>query len=225
MAVMAVEAAPIAAEAVGVGGAAAGGAARTGASKTAQKAVKPPAVQKSTPSSLETAGQAGLLGGSGGGSKKTSKSTSPASKKSGKSVGAKLAGKVGNRKSLLAELVVCMVILLLGSMVRDNDDGTSSVVRLMVKGSALLAVFFVLSIMSTGGPGAQKAAGAIGLLVVMTYALTSQDVNNILKWTKSFFKPGVEKSKGDTAAKASDKATDTNTGDAPADSSPPSAEV
>lgn len=249
MAVMAVEAVPMAASAAGAGaagagaagGAAAGGASTGAASGAAARGGAAKGASKAGPSLNETLGQSSLLGGGGGGGQKkeggkkssAKKSSSPSksskssrSSKSGNSVGMKLAGKVGNRKSLLAELVICLVILLLGSLVRKNDDGRSSVVRMMVKGSALLGVFFVLSIMSTGGSGAQKASGAIGLLVVMTYALTSEDINNILKWIKSFFKPGVEKAKDkDDDTKDQSSVEDSDTGEPPKDTTPPSMEV
>lgn len=240
MAVMAVEAVPMAASAVGgagaasagaaSGGAAAGGIARGGASKAASSKAAP----KAGPTLNETLGGASLGGGekkspakkgsskSESGKTKTT-SVTPTSSKTKKSTGFKIVSKVGNRKSLLAELVICLVVLLLGSLVRDNEDGRSSIVRLMVKGSALLGVFFVLSILSTGGDGAQKASGAIGLLVTMTYMLTSEDINNILKWIKSFFKPGVEKAKGEDDKK--DQTSDTDTGEPPSNDKPPTAEV
>ena len=229
---MAFAAAPAIAE-VGeatVGRAAASKAAQSAGSKTAQSS----ATKAGGSKTLETVGEAGLLNAGGGGAKKSSSPSSKGRKstgKTGKSTGAKLIGKVGNRKSLLAELVVCMVILLLGSFVRDSSkdkDGTSTVVRLMVKGSALLAVFFILSILSTGGKGAQKVSGAIGLLVTMVYVLNSSDATNLIKWVKKFFQPGAEKAKkgaGKGSTEESSSETNTDTGTPPADNQPPSMEV
>lgn len=215
------------------GAVASGAAARAGSAKAGQSAASKAGGSKT----LETVGEAGLLNAGGGGTKKSSSPSSKGRKstgKTGKSTGAKLIGKVGNRKSLLAELVVCMVILLLGSFVRDSSkdkDGTSTVVRLMVKGSALLAVFFILSILSTGGKGAQKVSGAIGLLVTMVYVLNSSDATNLIKWVKKFFQPGAEKAKKKKSSsdkgsteKSSDE-TNTDTGTPPADNQPPSMEV
>jgi len=113
----------------------------------------------------------------------------PSSSKGGKkspSVGKKFVGKIGGKNLLIAELTTCMVILIFGTFVapQGSHDG---VTRMMVKGSGLLAVFFILSIVSAGGGGPQKVASSLGLLITLSYVLTSSDMHNIWSWIAKFF--------------------------------------
>lgn len=142
-------------------------------------------------------------------------STTSTGGKSKLALGATVGTKLGNKNLLLGEMIVCLVILAWGTIVapEGSDDGVH---RMMIKGSALLAVFFVLAITSMGGKGAQKTASALGLLITLSYALTSSDVRNIMKWSQSYF----------TSANASTvkaKTPDTTLPPASTASQPPSA--
>lgn len=115
---------------------------------------------------------------------KTEGNASSPSRKKG--LGLTVGSKLGNKNLLLGEMIVCLVILGLGTIVspQGSDDGVH---RMMIKGSALMGVFFILAIVSTGGKGAQKTASALGALVALSYILTSSDVKNIANWSKNFF--------------------------------------
>lgn len=191
----AVEAAPVVAEAAGGGAEAAGGArAASGAKKAPAKKSPSKKVETPEPKSPKTSESkksstepADFFGGSGG------------SKKKGSSTSKKLVGKVAGKNMLIAEIVVCLVVLLLGTIVAPSGS-KDGITRMMIKGSALMAVFFILAIMSAGGKGPRKVAAALGLLITASYLLTSSDMNNIFNWIASYFKkPGTAKATISTA--------------------------
>jgi hypothetical protein len=99
----------------------------------------------------------------------------------------------GNKKLLMAQFVLCVVILALGSLTSDPQDGKSAAGRAMVKGSAFALIFFLLAILSAGGKGAAKSATAVGTLITVSYALTSSDVHAVVTWINSFFKGAAKK--------------------------------
>ena len=117
------------------------------------------------------------------------------------SIGSKLTksswNSIGNKKILLPELIVCLTVLMFGTLVAPKDS-KDDVHRLVVKGSALMAVFFILAIISTGGSGPQKVANSIGLLVTLAYLLNSSDIRNILNWIQKFYtKPALGSAAGE----------------------------
>jgi hypothetical protein len=91
-----------------------------------------------------------------------------------------------NSQLLVVEYVACVVILFAGTLVapQGSKDG---IPRLLVKGSALSLLFFILALMGAGGRGAAKAAGALGFLVTVTYLFTSSDAHNVVEWLGGFF--------------------------------------
>lgn len=130
---------------------------------------------------------------------KTPASDKPAAKKSGGDKSGAAAGASGgrgrravrwawsdNRKILIAEFLVCVVVLGLGTVV-SPDDSKHDVPRAMIKGSALAGVFFILTLVSTAGGNARRTANAIGTLITASYVLTSADVHNIVSWASGFF--------------------------------------
>lgn len=190
---MAIAAAPAIAEAAAPAaaeGAAASGAASTAGSAAAGKAAtktkapsakKPSSASKAADKGVETVGfgeaSKDLLGSKkGGGSSKPSKGPS----------GKKFFSKIGNKKILLPELISCLVVLVFGTLVAPKGS-KDDVHRLLVKGSALMGVFFILAIISSGGKGPQKLANVLGLLITLAYLLNSSDIHNIVNWTNSFF--------------------------------------
>lgn len=190
-------AAPLAAEAApaiagAAEGSAAAGAASEGAStagsaaagKTATKTKAPAAKKPSRASTVDKGAETISFGEASKdlmGSKK-SKSSKPAKGPSGK----KFLSKVGNKKILLPEMISCLVVLVFGTLVAPKGS-KDDVHRLLVKGSALMGVFFVLAIISTGGKGPQKLANVLGLLVTLSYLLNSSDIHNIVNWVNDFF--------------------------------------
>lgn len=115
----------------------------------------------------------------------------------------------GNRKLLTAQFLVCVVVLGLGTLLAPSGtkDGMP---RALVKGSALCGVFLVLSLLTTGGKGAAKAATAIGTLVTASYVLTSKDVHNVVSWLNAFFSKD-----GDISTSGSGKTPPANAPDLP----------
>lgn len=108
------------------------------------------------------------------------------SKSTVKKTASLFSGKVTNKKILLPELVVCLVVLVFGTLVAPKDS-KDDVHRMIIKGTALMAVFFVLAIVSTGGVGARKTANILGLLVTLSYLLNSSDIHNVVNWINDFF--------------------------------------
>lgn len=97
-------------------------------------------------------------------------------------------GNVGShgRKWLLAEFVLCVLLLGLSGMTgggRDDAQNTGS--HMAIKGSALAGVFLVLGLVSAGGKGAEKAAGALGLVVTLAYIYNEGPTFKIISdWAK-----------------------------------------
>lgn len=125
----------------------------------------------------------------------------------------------GSRQVLTAEFLLCVMVLLVGYLLQRVDakateskdstpaPGTSShdsAIHVMVKGSALAGVFFLLALLQAGGKdsGAAKAATGLGTLVTATYVLTSTDVHAIAGWLNQFF----------TKPKTSDTSTPSGSG-------------
>lgn len=92
------------------------------------------------------------------------------------------------RKWLLAEFVVCVLLLVLSGLTgQASKDGTQTDTgsRLAVKGSALAGVFIVLGLVSAGGKGAEKAAGALGVLITLAYMFQEKDTfTSVSDWAK-----------------------------------------
>lgn len=132
---------------------------------------------------------ASALGGGGGKGGEPSKPSkpSPAKKRGSKRVVAWAWS--GSRKLLTAEFVICVVILGLGLLVGDSGPTTKrqDVGHVMVKGSALAALFFILALLTSAGKGTAKAATGLATLVTLTYVFTSTDSRNLMAWVSSFF--------------------------------------
>lgn len=94
------------------------------------------------------------------------------------------------RRWVLVEFLVCFVILGLGTIVAPEGKKNGGAGHLAVKGSALALLFFILGLMSGGGPKAAKGAGALGGLVTAAYVFTSQDSANVIAWISKFFDSG-----------------------------------
>lgn len=104
----------------------------------------------------------------------------------------------GSRRLLTAEFVLCIAVLLLGYVLKQvgakqntTSSSTSSTgqgaIHVMIKGSALAGLFFLLALLMAGGKNAAKTATALGTLVTATYVLTSSDVHDLVSWANSFF--------------------------------------
>lgn len=127
--------------------------------------------------------------GAGKSTKTSSKALPAPSKgsKKGKGVLGKAVALVPGKNLLVGEVTVCLIILVWGTIVapKGSNDG---VTRMMVKGSALLGVFFILALISTGGKGPAKVASSLGVLITLSYMLTSSDMHDIVTWINTFFK-------------------------------------
>jgi len=77
----------------------------------------------------------------------------------------------GNR-ALVAEFVICMVVLGLSPVVGENV----TVGKFMKKGSATAAVFVILGFISAVGPTSRKVASGLGLLMTATVLLNERSV-------------------------------------------------
>jgi hypothetical protein len=91
-------------------------------------------------------------------------------------------------RGLLAEFLLCFVILGLGTIVAPPSNAAhNGVPRLMVKSSALAALFLILALVSAGSPKAAKAAGGLGALVTVGYTVMGADALNIFQWAARYF--------------------------------------
>jgi hypothetical protein len=135
-------------------------------------------------------GEPGSSGGGRGGGRSTSKRR--------RAVGWAWSG---SRKVLTAQFVLCVVILVLGTLT-SKDEVKSTAARSMVKGSALALLFFLMALLSSAGGSSARAATAMGTLVTAAYALTSSDVHALVKWLGDYFgkkapKVGASSGSGD----------------------------
>lgn len=115
----------------------------------------------------------------------------------------------GNRKVLTAQFLLCMVILILGTLTGDGDAKSSSA-RALVKGSALSLLFFLLALLSAGGGSSARTATAMGTLVTAAYALTSSDVHAVVKWIGHFFGTDAKNVGSKTSSAEQDDAVESN---------------
>ncbi|MFL6116740.1 MAG: hypothetical protein ACJ786_36100 [Catenulispora sp.] len=106
----------------------------------------------------------------------------------GKKLGSKSLGWAwsGSRKILTAQFLLCMVILILGTLT-GKDEAKTTAARALVKGSALSLLFFLLALLSSAGGSSARTATAMGTLVTAAYAFTSSDVHAVVTWVGHFF--------------------------------------
>lgn len=90
------------------------------------------------------------------------------------------------RRILVAEFLVCFVILGAGTIVAPQGAG-NGVPRLMSKGTALAGLFLILSLLSAAGEKSTRAAAGLGGMVTVAYLVTSKDATNIALWLKRFY--------------------------------------
>jgi hypothetical protein len=100
---------------------------------------------------------------------------------------------VTSNRGLLAEYLICMAILGAGTMVpTPAGRPQEGVPHLMVKGSALSLLFFILSLTAATGDKARRVVTGLGAVVTVGYLVTSADAYNILHWITGFYsKPGT----------------------------------
>lgn len=197
MAVMAVEAVPVAAEAAGVGAAGAAGAGAGEAAGASRAASSSKGKQ-----AAEAAG-----GFTPPPQQKASKPKEPKKGSKPKMPGVVSWAWSGNRKLLTAQFLVCVVVLGLGTLLAPSGS-KNGMPRALVKGSALCGVFLVLSLLTTGGKGPAKAATAVGTLITAAYVLTSSDVHNVVSWLNAFFSKDGDVSTSGTGKGDQSKAPD-----------------
>ena len=186
---MAIAAAPAIAEAApAVAGAseATGAASKAGSAAKGRSSTKAQVPGPKKPSTASKAASAVEKGAEAAGAGESAKSLMGKKSQTKKTSGKKFLNKVGNRKILLPELVACLVVLVFGTLVAPKGS-KDDVHRMLVKGSALMAVFFILAIVSTGGKGPQKFANILGLLITLSYLLNSSDIHNVVNWVNGFF--------------------------------------
>lgn len=78
------------------------------------------------------------------------------------------------RKILVAEYIVCMIILAFSPL--TDKHGTDGAVKWMKRGTAMSVVFLLLGIVSSGGPRAEKVSAAFGGLLTLALVMNDRDV-------------------------------------------------
>ncbi len=160
-------------------GAAAGAAAKVAAKKTAAKKTAAAAPTKKAPAGSAPA-----------------KKTAAAPAKRGPDFTAarndsarRLRRMPNGRRWLLAEWLLCVLLLGISGMTGKpggKDDPSQTGAHLAVKGSALAGVFILLALLSAGGKGAERAAGAIGAVVTLAYVFNERSTfETVAKWARA----------------------------------------
>lgn len=78
------------------------------------------------------------------------------------------------RKVLVAEYILCMIILAFSPL--TDKHGGDGAVKWMKRGTAMSVVFLLLGIISSGGPRAEKVAAAAGGLITVALAMNDRDI-------------------------------------------------
>ena len=87
---------------------------------------------------------------------------------------AKLAALGPGRQMLVAEFLVCMVILALSPLTdRHQQEGPQAFLK---RGAATMAVFFILAMISSAGRGPTKVAAMGGGLITLSLLVSDRDV-------------------------------------------------
>lgn len=82
------------------------------------------------------------------------------------------------KKLLVAEFILCMVVLGFSPLADKNKQGTPA--GFMKRGSAIMGVFFVLGLISTAGRGAARTSAAFGGLVTLVLLISSRSIFTVL---------------------------------------------
>lgn len=127
----------------------------------------------------ETAAGTRAAGAGKGSTGSTSESLMGMAPTPGKAVGKvksefKPGGAFGGSKVLIAEFVACMVLVGVMPLIGQATDAVSW----LKKGAAVTGLFFVLSLVASGGPRASKIAAAFGGLCTLALLINSRDVLN-----------------------------------------------
>lgn len=82
------------------------------------------------------------------------------------------------RRVLVAEFLVCITILALSPL--GTKHSGDSPVAWMKRGAAICALFFILALVSSGGPKAAKVSAGFGGIVTLALLLSSKDLFSTL---------------------------------------------
>jgi hypothetical protein len=105
---------------------------------------------------------------------------------------------------LLAEFLVCMVIVGLGVTGVDPSEASSHAIRRV---SALCALFFILATVSAWGDGPRRAANGLGGLVTLTFLVAErQGFTSLAAFFKAAQATGDKASGGVTGTGATETA-------------------
>lgn len=110
------------------------------------------------------------LGGAGGAAK------GHAAKRAARK--AKLAALGPGRQMLVAEFLVCMVILALSPLTDKHQSEGAPV--LLKRGAAICATFFILGLIGASGRGAAKVAASLGALITLSLVVSDRDIFSAL---------------------------------------------
>jgi hypothetical protein len=143
------------------GGRAGGGGGSSG--RASSTPFKKPAAKKSPPKKTAPKKPAGPSGGKGNGKDKSG--------------GPRFVPKDAS-KLVLAEFVVCMVILILSPLTSkgSQDLDKQGAIHVTLKASALAFIFFVLALISAGGRNASRVAAGFGGVITLGYVVSQADV-------------------------------------------------
>ncbi len=110
----------------------------------------------------------------------------------GKSKASSALPKSSARKLLVAEFVLCMVVLAFSPLAERNAGEKPA--AFMKRASAIMGVFFMLGLIATAGRGASRASAAFGGLVTLVLLISSRSIFTVLA---KRIQPGVGESTDD----------------------------
>lgn len=97
-----------------------------------------------------------------------------AGRKAKKAYKAAMSASPGMRRIIVAEFLICMIIIALSPMTdRRKDELPTAFMKRM---TAVMALFFILGLTSNAGRGAAKLAAGFGGLVSVTLAISNRDL-------------------------------------------------
>jgi len=96
----------------------------------------------------------------------------------------------GARRLLVAEFVLCMVVLAFSPLTGKVPAAS----KFMKRGSAIMALFFLLGLISSAGRQASRAAAGFGGLVTLVLLISDRSIFTVLT---AKFQPGVGETDSD----------------------------
>lgn len=108
--------------------------------------------------------------------------------------------RTGAKRLLVAEFIVCIVILALSPITKTEDVSRKAAAAWMKKGSAMCGLFLILGMVSGAGPKAAKAAAGMGGIITLALLIDQRSIFGVI--AKKF---GTQSTAADLGAQVGDR--------------------